>query len=155
MKNSQQKALARSSKRVSSGSDARPTDDLPRARASTGMKATKKIDKQKIARAAKILGISLKVLTSRLYPAPLPQPPSIVRIGEAAKILGVSVTSIIRWEAQGLLHTLYRDPGKGRRFLRSTLEAFRAERQEGNSPKTSTKTRKGGKLVPRRKNLDG
>jgi MerR family regulatory protein len=154
MKNSRQKALTRSSKRVSSGSDARPTDDLPRARASTAMNSSKEISKQKLERAAKILGLSLKVLMSRLYPPILPQPPEIVRIGEAAKILGVSVTSIIRWEEQGLLHTLYRDPGKGRRFLRSTLEAFRDERQVGNSPKASTKTRKSGKLTPRRKNFD-
>jgi hypothetical protein len=87
------------------------------------------VSKQKLAHAARIIGITPKVLAARLYPPPKPEaPPEILRIGQAAAMLGVSVTSLIVWEKQGRIACLYRLPGQGRRFSRQAVEAFRTVR---------------------------
>jgi len=99
------------------------------------------VSKQKLAHAARILGITPKVLAARLYPPPKPEaPPEILRIGQAAAMLGVSVTSLIVWEKQGRIACLYRLPGQGRRFSRQAVEAFR----EGYQGTTNVRSSRGG-----------
>jgi hypothetical protein len=109
------------------------------------------VSKQKLAHAARILGITPKVLAARLYPPPKPEaPPEILRIGQAAAMLGVSVTSLIVWEKQGRIACLYRLPGQGRRFSRQAVEAFREGYQGPRKGNVSTPARPRGKLPLRR-----
>lgn len=46
-----------------------------------------------------------------------------IGVGEAARILGVGVDTIRRWESQGLMSSR-RTPGNQRRFNRADIEAL-------------------------------
>ncbi len=45
-------------------------------------------------------------------------------IGQAAILLGVSITTLRRWEKEGILTPSFRTPGGHRRFALTTLEAL-------------------------------
>ena len=45
-------------------------------------------------------------------------------IGEASACLGVSVSTLRRWEYEDRLHPTYRTPGKHRRYAWSTLQSL-------------------------------
>lgn len=49
-----------------------------------------------------------------------------LRIGEAAKYLGVSVSTLRRWEREGLIAPLRR-PGGWRKYLLSDIDALREQ----------------------------
>lgn len=51
----------------------------------------------------------------------------LIPIGEAARILGVSVATVRRWEAQGKI-AARRTLGEQRRFVRSEVEALSGSR---------------------------
>lgn len=48
-------------------------------------------------------------------------PPTYLSVGQAARALGVSVTTIRRWTDQGILGAA-RTPGNQRRYLRTDVE---------------------------------
>lgn len=53
-----------------------------------------------------------------------PEPPELVPIGAAARLLGVSVDTLRRWEAEGKIAST-RTLGKQRRFDRAEIERAR------------------------------
>lgn len=56
---------------------------------------------------------------------------------QAARLLGVSVSTIRRWSDAGALPG-YRTPGGQRRFSREQLDAFLASLERGEGPPRST-----------------
>lgn len=54
---------------------------------------------------------------------------AMIPIGEAARILGVTTTTLRRWTDQGQV-AAYRTPGGQRRYLRSEIEALAARGEQ-------------------------
>ena len=50
-------------------------------------------------------------------------------IGQAALLLGVSISTLRRWEKEGFLLPSFRTPGRHRRFALTTLEALFSDHQ--------------------------
>jgi len=59
-----------------------------------------------------------------------PQPRLGLSISEAARVLGVSLSTVRRWSDAGVLPS-YRTPGGQRRYSREQLEAFLRSLQRG------------------------
>ena len=60
------------------------------------------------------------------------QPPDLLPIGEAAKLLGVSVETIRRWDTAGKLASV-RTLGGQRRFSRADIEAHTEQPDEASA----------------------
>ena len=58
-------------------------------------------------------------------------PPMVMRAGDAARYLGVSLSSVHRWTRTGALPSL-RTPGHQRRFSPADLDKFLAALREGD-----------------------
>ena len=56
-----------------------------------------------------------------------PEAPDLIPIGEAAKLLNVSVDTLRRWEARGYI-TATRTPSGQRRFAATEIDRVRAAR---------------------------
>jgi len=59
-----------------------------------------------------------------------PEPRLGLSISEAARVLGVSLSTVRRWSDAGVLPS-YRTPGGQRRYSRQQLDAFLASLQRG------------------------
>lgn len=51
----------------------------------------------------------------------------VMRIGEVARMLGVSTQSVRRWEKEGRLQSTFRTPGGNRFYKQSEVERFSAQ----------------------------
>lgn len=103
----------------------------------------------------KVLKASAKKADKDFY---LDEKPKLVSIGQAAKILGVSVDTIRRWDKEGILHS-ERPDGKNRHFNVQELEAVKfsqpltiseASEQLNLSPSTLRRIEKKGLISPER-----
>ncbi len=90
--------------------------------------------------------------------AVLPKQKKLVSISQAAKLLGVSIDTIRRWDNSGVLHSVRLD-GKNRYFTLEELANHKsgkplsiseASRKLGISPTTLRRLEKRGLLVPKR-----
>ncbi len=65
-------------------------------------------------------------------------------IGQAAILLGVSITTLRRWEKEGILTPSFRTPGGHRRFALTTLESLFCDNKQapiGSTPRATAYAR--------------
>lgn len=87
----------------------------------------RRISEKSLERAAKILGVSVRLLKSRLGPRAPAAPKELLRVGEVARMLGCHRSTVLRWTAEGAIAPLFRHPGKGRRYRRADVERYARE----------------------------